>query len=248
MDRIAIFAALHWECRPVLRHLRQVARRRVGGFTAWHGATSRREVVLVKTGMGITQAAAAAQAIRDSGHCALFVSTGCAGALAAELMPGDVVFATTVVGGDSRGAFDTDAEQRERAQRAAAHETLRVVSGPVLCSPEALLTAEHKRAAAARYDAIAVEMEGTAIACEAARRRIPFLSVRAILDTADTELKHAGKFIEPQTGAVKPLALAGYVATHPGVIADLIAMQHMMRAAQVSLARFFGTWFSTLDA
>ncbi|HVO25984.1 MAG TPA: hypothetical protein VMW56_20385 [Candidatus Margulisiibacteriota bacterium] len=248
MDRIAIFAALHWECRPVLRHLRQVARQRVGGFTAWHGATRCCEVVLVKTGMGITQAAAAAQTIRDSSDGALFVSTGCAGALAAELMPGDVVLATTVVRGDSAGAFVTDPEQRERAQRAAAREVLRVVSGPVLCSPEALMTAEHKRAAAARYGAVAVEMEGTAVAREAARRGIPFISVRAILDTADTELQHAGKFIEPQTGAVRPLALAGYVATHPSVIAELVAMQRMMRAAQASLERFFGAWFHTLDS
>ena len=110
------------------------------------------------------------------------------------------------------------------------------------------MTAAQKRAAAAQHDAVAVEMEGVPLAAAAARRSIPFVSVRAILDTADTELKHTGRFIEPQTGAVKPLALVGYLATHPGAVTDLLAMQRMMHAAQTSLERFFAIWFSTLDS
>jgi adenosylhomocysteine nucleosidase len=248
VERIAIFAALGWECRPVLRQMRQVTRERAGDFTVWRGVTARREVVLVKTGMGIVQAAAAARSIGDGGDCALFMSTGCAGALAAELIPGDVVVASAVVASYSDGQFDTHCEHRGRAQRAAERAALRVTTGPVLCSPQALMTAEHKRAAAARYGAVAVDMEGASIAAEAARRGIPFILVRAILDTADTELKHTGRFIDPQTGAVKPLALAGYVATHPGAVTDLLSMQRMMRAAQTSLERFVAAYFSTLDS
>ena len=79
-------------------------------------------------------------------------------------------------------------------------------------------------------------------------RGIPFVSVRTVLDTADTELRHAGRFVDPCTGAVKPLALAGYLATHPSALPDLLAMQRMMHAAQTSLERFFAAWFSTLDS
>ena len=247
MERIAIFAALRWECRPVLRQMRQVSRERAGDFTVWRGVTSRHEVLLVKTGMGIKQAEAAARAICDRRQFALFMSTGCAGALAADLAPGDVAVATAVVGSDSREHFDTHPVHRERAQRAAERAALRVVRGRVLCSPQALGTAEDKRAAAARHGALAVEMECTSIAAAAAERGIPFVSVRAVLDTAGTELRHAGRFIEPQTGAVKPLALAGYLATHPGAVADLLAMQRMMRAAQTSLERFFAAWFAALN-
>ena len=244
MERIAIFAALGWECRPVLRQMRQVIRERAGDFTVWRSVTSRHEVVLVKTGMGIVRAEAAARSIGNGGDCSLFMSTGCAGALAAELVPGDVVVATAVVASSSDGQFDTHTEHRGRAERAAQRAALRVTTGPALCSPQALLTALHKRTAAAQYGAVAVDMEGESIAAEAARRAIPFILVRAILDTADTELKHTGRFIDPQTGAVRPLALAGYVATHPGAVTDLLAMQRMMRAAQASLERFFAAWFT----
>ena len=247
MERVAIFGALHWECRPVLRQMRQVARERVGGFTVWRAATARGEVVLVKTGMGIMHAEAAARTIADRGPFALFLSTGCAGALATELVPGDVAVATAVVRNDAPGHFETHPAQRARAERAAERAALRVTSGRVLCSAHVLATAEHKRAAAAQHGAVAVEMEGASIAAAAGERGIPFVSVRAILDTVETEMKHTGRFIEPQTGAVKPLALAGYLATHPGAIADLLTMQRMMHAAQSSLGRFFAVWLSTAD-
>jgi nucleoside phosphorylase len=247
VERIAIFAALHWECRPVLRQMRQVARQRAGDFTVWRGSTARRQVVLVKTGMGVAHAAAAARAVRDRGEYALFLSTGCAGALAAELVPGDVTVATAIVG-TSRNHFETDPDHRIHAQRAAERAALRVASGLVLCSPLALATAEQKRTAARQYGAVAVEMEGAAIAAEAAARGIPFLSVRTILDTADTELWHAGRVIDPQTGAVKSLALAGYLAAHPTAVSEVLAMQRMMHAAQTSLERFFAAWFSILDS
>lgn len=232
----------------MLRQMRQVTRERAGDFTVWRSVTSRHELVLVKTGIGIVPAEAAARRIGNDGDCALFMSIGCAGALAAELVPGDVAVATAVVGRDSDERFDTHVEHRERAQRAAQRAGLRVTTGPVLCSPQALMTAEHKRAAATRYGCVAVDMEGASIAAEAARRRIPFISVRAILDTADTELKHTGRFIDLQTGAVKPLALAGYVATHPRAVTDLLSMQRMIRAAQTSLEHFFAAYFSTLDS
>ena len=248
MERLAIFAALQWECRPVLQQMRQTTRERVGEFTLWRGSTPRGEVVLVKTGMGMTRAEGAARAMRERGEFELFMSTGCAGALAAELVPGDIAVATVVVANHSGGRFETHREHRVHAQRVAERAALRVTTGPVLCSQYPLATAEQKRTAAAQHGAVAVEMEGASIAAEAAGRGIPFVSVRTVLDTADTELRHAGRFIDPRTGAVQPFALAGYLATHPSALTDLLAMQRMMHAAQSSLERFFAVWCSTLDS
>ena len=247
MERIAIFAALRWECAPVLRQMRQVERAQLRGqarnFVVWRGRTARREVWLVKTGVGTAQAEHAAQLARDTSDFALFVSTGCAGALAPELIPGDLTVASSVVGHASGDRFETDPRHREHACRAAERAALRISIGAVVCSPHVLATTAAKRAAAAP-GTVAVEMEGVPIAACAAHHRIPFLSVRAILDTADTELRHSGQFIEPQSGAVKPWALATYLATHPSAVPDLLALQRTRRAAQRSLERFFATWFA----
>jgi hypothetical protein len=120
---------------------------------------------------------------------------------------------------------------------------LRTIEGPLLCSATVLATTADKRAAAA-CGAVVVEMEGGAIAARAAAAQVPFLSVRAILDAVDHELHVPGSLIDPVSGAMRPLAVARYVVTHPGTIAELTALQRMQRAARVSLERFFARWLA----
>jgi adenosylhomocysteine nucleosidase len=240
VERIAIFAALQWECRPVLRHLQRVTRERHAHATVWRGRAAAGEVWLVKTGIGMALADVAARAVGNLQRFDLMVSTGCAGALAPELMPGDLAVASAIVGNGGEH-FATDTVQRERFGRVAERAALRFTDGPVLCSPHVLATAADKRSAAARGP-IAVEMEGAPIAAYAAQAGTAFVSVRAILDAADTELQHDGRVIDPQSGAVKPLALVRYLTTHPAAVTDLLAVQRMMKAAQTSLGKVFGAW------
>jgi len=246
VERIAVFAALQWECRPVLGRLRDVTRERLGHFTLWRGRTPAGEVCLMKTGVGLERAAAAARTLSAAQGFALFVSTGCAGGLSPDLAAGDLAVATHVIGGAPGQQFATHAAQRARLCDAARQAVLRVALGPVLCSPHVLTTVAAKRAAAAAGP-VAVEMEGAPIAAQAAASGIPFVSVRAIIDTADTELPHAGRFTDPRSGALKPLAIAAYIATHPGVLPELLAMQRMMKAAQQSLEQLFAAWLSATE-
>jgi 4-hydroxy-3-methylbut-2-enyl diphosphate reductase len=243
VERIAIFAALQWECRPVLRTLRQVRRVRFGAFTGWQGRSAQREVWMVKTGVGVRRAAAAVDAAGGAQGFALVVSTGCAGGLSPDLRPGDLTLATAVSGDGTESPLTTAAVERARALQAATAAGLRTIEGPLLCSATVLATMADKRAAAA-CGAVVVEMEGGAIAARAAAAQVPFLSVRAILDAVDHELHVPGSLIDPVSGAMRPLAVARYVVTHPGTIAELTALQRMQRAARVSLERFFARWLA----
>lgn len=242
MQRIAIFAALRWECQPVLRQLHQVAKRRLDAFTVWQGQTNAAEIWLIRTGMGVQRAAQAAQAVVSSGAFDLFVSTGCAGALAPELIAGELVIATTVIDRTTGRRHTTDAASRANWHAAAKRAGLRTVLEPSLCSAQMLASVAERRTLAVETAAVAVDMEGAAIAAGAAAAGIPFASVRAILDTADVDLHTTSGFIDAQTGAVKPLALAAQLMRHPGMVPQLIAMQRMMSAAQQSLNTFFATW------
>jgi adenosylhomocysteine nucleosidase len=244
VERIAIFAALRWECQPVLRQLRRVTRERLGDFVFWRGHTAAQEVWLVKTGIGEERAGAAANLTSRAGEFALFLNTGCAGALAPELGPGDLTVATAIIGNASAQRFETTPRSREHACRIAARAHLRATAAPVLCSPRTLATAADKRTAARQHGTVAVEMEGAPIAACAAQAGVAFASVRAILDTVDTELRHSGRFMDEQNGTLKPLALAGYLATHPTILPDLLALQRMQSAAQTSLNKFFHAWFA----
>jgi len=241
VERVAIFAALRWECQPVLRHLRRIERRRVAQCVFWRGEAPGREIWLIKTAIGEHRASASTRVLDQPGRFDLFFSTGCAGALSPELVPGDLAIATAVIGGSCR--LDTDPVQRERARMAAQRASLRSIVGPVLCSPQVLASAAAKRAAAISTGSVAVEMEGAAIAAFAQKAGVPFASVRAILDSATTELPESAYFLDP-TGKVRLLAVLRYLARQPGALSQLVALQRMMAAAQRSLERFFAAWLS----
>jgi adenosylhomocysteine nucleosidase len=244
VERIAIFAALQWECRAVLRHLRGVRRQSVGRFTCWIGQAPQREVWVMKTGVGVRRAALAAEALAATAEFAAFFSTGCAGGLAPELRPGDLAVATALRGHGLVGDLAVDCAQRERAAVVASAAGLRPALGPILCSATVLARVEEKRAAAAG-GAIAVEMEGGPIAARAAACRVPFVAVRAVLDAADDELQVAAEVIDRSRGTVRPLKLAGHVAANPGAIGGLIALSRLRRAARYSLEQFFDHWLAT---
>ena len=236
MTRVIVFAALQWECRPLVRVLRRVRRERRAHATLWHGLADRCEVSVVKTGMGLQRAAAAVRAIDWEPRCDAVVSTGCAGGLIPALQPGALTVASTILGPDGL-ALETDAALRVRAVSIAHRAKVDCHEGPVLCSPVVLATVAEKRAAAAR-GAIAVEMESAAIAAHAAQMGVPFVSVRAILDGADTALDHVGPAIDRDTGRLRPVALAAYLATHPGALPGLLGLQRMRHSAEDSLHRF----------
>lgn len=242
MERIAIFAALRWECRPVLRHLRRVRRTRGSAGTFWRGEAAGRDVWLIQTAVGEQRAAAATAVLHDAGRFDLLLSTGCAGGLSPELLPGDLAIATAVIGHLSR--FETDSARREGARAAAECAALRATEGPVLCSPRALGSIAAKQDAARRTGAVAVEMEGAAIGAVAQRAGIAFGSVRAILDAVTTELPASGNLIDPSSGAVRPLAVVRYIARQPGAMSQLVGLRRMMSAAERSLEKFFQTWLA----
>ncbi|MGD9765499.1 MAG: hypothetical protein AB7V27_17520 [Candidatus Binatia bacterium] len=241
--RVAVFAALQWECRAVLHALRNVRRDRLEAVPCWVGTVPGLEVWVMKTGIGVRRAETAAAVAAGSSAFAVYISTGCAGALQPDLRAGDLAFATAVCGHGIDGELLTDGAYRTRATAAAAAAGLRGIEGPILCSAEVLATIEQKRAAAA-CGAIAVDMEGGPIAARAAAARVPFVAVRAVLDSAADELHVAGDFLDRATGCVRPMALARYVAMRPGAIPQLVALSRMQRAARDSLERFFTHWLA----
>jgi len=241
VERLAIFAALQWECRAVLGRLPQVRRGRIDAFTCWRAQANGFDVLIVKTGVGVTRAAAAIGALGDLAPFSLIVSAGCAGGLDGALRPGDLVLATALSGDGTRDALPTDAVRRADARQMASAAGIRTVEGPIVCSAMVLATVAEKRAAAAG-GAVAVEMEGGPIAAAAAAAGIPFLSVRTVLDCAEHAVPVPPGLMDPASGAVRPLATAVYLATHPRAIIELRALQRLQIAARDSLERFFTTW------
>lgn len=171
------------------------------------GLLGRRNVVLVRCGVGKVNAARCAQILIDRFNVNYLINTGIAGGVGEGLRVADVVVGTELVQYDfdvsaigyARGNL-CDATQRDALTvfrsdsalietfRAAAESLVdpaRVKTGRIATGDRFVASAAEKRALAEDFGAVAAEMEGCAVAQTAAAAGVPFIVLRAISDLAD---------------------------------------------------------------
>jgi adenosylhomocysteine nucleosidase len=215
--RTAILSALAQEQHSLLDELRHARRVRHAGREFWRGELAGQDVVLALSRVGKVAAATTATALIERFAVQRIVFTGVAGALATQLSVGDVLVADGFVQHDfdasplfpryelplyGRSRIDCDAALSDllhgAAQAALAglgtdgragpalHRGL-IASGDRFIS-DATEAAELRRALqSAGHDALAVEMEGAAVAQVCLDYGRPFVAVRTISDRADEQ-------------------------------------------------------------
>ena len=196
-------------------------RRRDGLFEIGDGT------LVAVSGMGRTAAVAAADALVDAGATAL-VSWGLAGGLDPRLRAGTICLPSVVVSRDG-AAFATDVHWREILAAAISHH-LRVVSGRLLTNAVAIEDVAAKAAAFAETGAVAVDMESAGVAQIAASKRLPFVAVRAIVDTAGDTLPRAVMAAGTE-GRVRLARLLFGIVRSPREIAAVMRLAQRYRAA-----------------
>lgn len=202
---IAIVSAMHEELAAVLALMPDEQRRRAAGRDFWVGHLHGREVVAVLSRIGKVAAATTAAALIERFEVDSIVFTGVAGGLAPGVEVGHVVVADSFLQHDldaspifpryevplyGTARFATDVELSTRLAEATAralpdttlHRGL-VVSGDRFVAT----SGESRTLQAALPEALAVEMEGAAIAQVCHDYGVPFAAVRTISDRADDE-------------------------------------------------------------
>jgi len=200
---LAIVSAMREELEAVLDLMPDERRVSVAGREFWHGHLHGTEVVAVLSRIGKVAAATTATALIERFGVRQIVFTGVAGGLAPGVKVGDVVIADHFLQHDLDASpifpryevplygvsrFATDAQLTDRLADAARralpgaglHRGL-VVSGDRFVST----TAEARALCAAVPDALAVEMEGAAIAQVCHDYGVCYAAVRTISDRAD---------------------------------------------------------------
>jgi adenosylhomocysteine nucleosidase len=208
---IAIVGAMHEEISallPCIEGARAVTR---GGRDFHLGRLEGHDVILVRSGIGKVAAATTCAVLLDAFGAGALLFTGVAGGLGERVRVGDIVVATELLQHDmdasplfprwevpltGRTRFAADAgwtarfaeacrtlaTSRARMPRAMVHEGL-VASGDRFVSTHA----ESDRLRTLLPDALAVEMEGAALAQVCHDFGRPFAVVRTISDRADDE-------------------------------------------------------------
>ncbi len=206
MSRLALVGAMHEEVAALLPCLADVRSERRAGRDFHFGRLDGHDVILVRSGIGKVAAAITAAVLLDAYDARALLFTGVAGGLGTGVRVGDLVVATALLqhdmnaeplfprfevplSGVSRFAADAAwtarvaaAGRRLVAGRATLHEGL-IVSGDRFVATHA----ESDGLRALLPDALAVEMEGAAVAQVCHDFGRPFAVVRTISDRADDD-------------------------------------------------------------
>ena len=195
------------------------------GAVASDGVT----VSVHQSGQGPRNATRVAAAAIANGATAL-LSVGVAGALSAELEAGDVVVPGTVIDAASGATVECAATWTADLRAAAAASG--TVSEQMLLSVSAVLTTpEKKRAAAARFGAVACDMESAAIGAVAAQAGVAFAVLRVICDNSADELPDNVEGFVDDTGNARLLPVIGAMMV-PGRWRSVLTMNTRFRQAQ----------------
>jgi nucleoside phosphorylase len=214
---ILVLAALERELRSAARVLGKTLS---GGSV--RGRINGVAVVAHATGMG-----EGARHLLERDPPRLVLSCGFAGGLDPSLAPGDVVLATEVLEADGGRVAPPERVLRVAA---AALGNLRFVRGGIVSTKAVAAAVEEKRALA-RSGASAVDMESYAVGRAAEEARLPWLSLRAIVDPLESPLPAFAQHGEPES--VWP-ALR-YALSGPRAAARVVQLARNARRAGAAL-------------
>jgi len=190
-------------------------------------------VLKLNSGMGPDAATATAQDAVARG-CMALVSFGYAGALSPKLRSGDILVGRSVSNGKERHEIDTQLAMHLEKTLAESGLT-NIESGDFLSTPRVIESVLDKKQYAASGKWNAVDMESYSIAAAARKYDLPFIIVRSILDTADTELPAAINTMTDLYGDIKPLSVLGAMLRTPLIVPKLIRLAGSRRQADRSL-------------
>ena len=209
MTRLAVVGAMHEEIaalRPCLEGLRTERR---AGRDFHFGRLDGHDVILVRCGIGKVAAATTTAVLLDAFDASALLFTGVAGGLGEGVRVGDIVVATTLLQHDmnaeplfprwevpltGRARFGADPEWTARLVRvsralaaAGTHAAAATIHQGLVVSGDRFVAtrAESDQLRGLLPDALAVEMEGAAVAQVCHDFGRPFGVVRTISDRAD---------------------------------------------------------------
>lgn len=170
--------------------------------------------------------------------CQGLVSFGTAGGLKADLKPGTLVLAESVVRDDGK-VFQVSKPWLERMEKAVTGPAA-VTGAAIAGSDTVAANPEAKRALAAKTSAVAVDMESHAVARAAEEAGVPFLVVRVIADSLQRTLPEWILGTVGESGGTRPGAVLSGLARHPWDLPALVGLAGDNAKAMAALRRVAG--------
>ena len=239
-----IIAALKDEVREIKARMSLDCVIHFKPVTLYRGRLFNKNVDLLVTGIGADRmekglkealALAAPQALLLVGYA------GGASPLAAQ---GSLILAKEIVDAKSGEHFKSDVEFLDKASRLSKENQFNYKIGNIVTVDRVISNPHEKADLGATYSAIALEMEGAAVAREAGRREIPFLVAKAIFDPLEMTLPAFQDCVGP-VGEIKPTKLMERVFKNPKEMMQLPKMQYLASQARNTITKFVEAWIQS---
>lgn len=256
---LALMAALPEEARGILKTGCWRKTELPGSQPMYERRVGNGEAVLAISGVGKVRAEAATRAVLEERRPSAVVSLGFAGGLVAGQRAGDLVVANVLIpaegvpnGGQKPRfgeALHTDRALTDKALDVLVASGLRYRAGACVTASEIVSRPDAKARLRLDADALAVEMESFWIGSVCRERETPFLSARAIVDTAERPLPDFIARSAPDAGAWNRRRALFAAMLRPNSLPALIRLGGAASEARNSLSDFaFGflrAWSNT---
>jgi adenosylhomocysteine nucleosidase len=234
-EAAGIVVAVREELRAVCARMSALSSDTGPGSPCYTGVLGCIPVIVASSGMGADRAERTASDLIARCAPTTLVIAGFAAGLVADVAPGDVVVATSVVSVCDGRRLAPDEHLLAATRRANPIGSVRF--GPLVTSDTISLTPDDKRSLASRFpDAVAVDMETAGAACAAVTAGIPWIAIRAITDgLADSFPLPFDRYVDPD-GEPDRSRIVLAALTHPRSIPGLVRLGRRSTRAAGNLA------------
>lgn len=249
--KIGIIAAMPDEFRAVADSLGTLTPVSLGEFRAGRCSSFGHEFLLVESGMGLDNAAGAADALVNHDRPDLLISAGFCGAVQAGMQAGDVVVAKQIVIAGESGFEEIPVRLSGSGQNFVVRQTAEGerVAGGVFVTTSAIVS---KKRLSGRmpghYRNPVVEMESGAIAIVAVEHGIPLLAIRVVSDDAAEELGFTlHELCDADMRRIRLYKVLLTILKKPRIIPQLVRLAFSSRTAARSLTAALSRLFPALE-
>lgn len=245
---LALMVALPEEARGILKSDRWSKAASSGSHEIYERRAGGGKAVLIVSGVGRARAEAATRAVLDERSPSAVLSLGFAGGLVAGQRAGDLVVAQVLIPAGSVSnddlkprvseALDADRMLSDKAHGILATLGLRYRTGTCVTASRLVSRPETKMRLGSDNDALAVEMESFWVALACRERNVPFLAVRAVVDTVERPLPDFIAASEPDAGSGNRWRRGLPFMLRPWSLPALIRLGSAASKARNSLAEF----------
>ncbi|MBI4367157.1 MAG: hypothetical protein HY543_10090 [Deltaproteobacteria bacterium] len=242
---LTFLSPLEEECKTLRAYCEVDATVYLRPSCIWQGRLGPHGIVLARTGIGKAAMRAAATFCIERLGATELVLLGFGGATAPGIHPGDLVIAASVIDGVAGHALGANgvAARAADALRVAHDAHLAAQTGVVVTMPHLIPSSHEKAFLGTKYQADAVDMEGIALAEAAEARGLPWLVVRAIIDTMELPLPAPLAAVHAD-GTTAYGAVLRHCLREPQVLAHLPRLHAAAVRARERLTGFAKAWIA----